>query len=61
MPRVAIELPHHRYEVLIEPGSLDRLGELVCAKAPHASCALFSDGRVAASLGARAPPQSSLF
>ena len=26
MPSVAIELPHHRYEVSIEAGNLDRLG-----------------------------------
>jgi 3-dehydroquinate synthase len=54
MPRVAIELPHHRYDVSIEPGNLDRLGEIVHAHAPHAACALFSDGAIASSLGARA-------
>jgi 3-dehydroquinate synthase len=58
MARLAIELPHHRYDVLIEPDSLDRLGEAVRARAPHAECALFSDGAVADTLGARA--QSAL-
>src|SRR5262245_52562763 len=53
MARVAIELPHHRYDVLIEAGSLDRLGEAVRARAPHSECALFSDGAVADTLGAR--------
>lgn len=54
MPSVAIELPHHRYEVSIEPGCLDRLGDIVRAKAPHGACSLFSDGAIADSLGARA-------
>jgi len=58
MARLAIELPHHRYDVLIEPGSLDRLGEAVRARAPHAECALFCDGAVAGTLGVRA--QSAL-
>jgi 3-dehydroquinate synthase len=54
MPRVAIELPHHRYEVVIEAGILERLGETVRACAPHDACALVSDGTVADSLGPRA-------
>jgi 3-dehydroquinate synthase len=54
MPSVAIALPHHRYEVSIEPGNLDRLGDVVRAKAPHAACSLFSDGAIDGSLGVRA-------
>ncbi len=46
MARVPIELPHHRYEVVIEPGALGRLGELVHAVAPHADCALLGDAAV---------------
>ncbi len=46
MARVPIELPHHRYEVVIEPGALARLGELVHAVAPHADCALLGDEAV---------------
>ena len=37
MPTVAVTLPHHRYDVFIEPGVLARLGELVREVVPSAS------------------------
>lgn len=43
MASVSVELPHHRYEVVIEPGLLARLGERVRGVAPHGRCALVSD------------------
>ncbi|MCE9589876.1 MAG: 3-dehydroquinate synthase [Planctomycetes bacterium] len=54
MPVVAVTLPHHRYEVRIEPGLLDRLGDAVKSAAPHASCALFTDSVIDATHGRRA-------
>jgi len=52
MARVPVELPHHRYEVVIEPGALSRVGELVHAVAPHADAALLGDTAVFAHYGA---------
>lgn len=46
MARVSVDLPHHRYEVVIEPGALERLGEIVHDVAPHADCALLGDAAV---------------
>ena len=43
MPAVPVVLPHHRYDVLIEPGALGRLGEIVRAVAPARAAALFFD------------------
>ncbi|MAE60428.1 MAG: 3-dehydroquinate synthase [Planctomycetaceae bacterium] len=43
MATVTINLPHHRYDVIIEPGALDRLGALARDLAPHDRCALFVD------------------
>ena len=40
MATVAIELPHDRYEVRIEPGALGRLGQWVRQVAPHQRAAL---------------------
>jgi hypothetical protein len=51
---VRVELEHRAYDVVIEPGALDRLGEHVRAAAPHSRCALFADAAVAASWGERA-------
>ena len=36
MPAVELTLPHHRYEVTIEPGALKRLGTLVLEAIPSA-------------------------
>lgn len=46
MARVSVDLPHHRYEVVIEPGALEALGEHVRAVVPHADCALLGDRAV---------------
>lgn len=54
MASVRVELPHHSYEILIEAQSLDRLGEVLRERAPHASCGLFVDGAIVANVGARA-------
>jgi 3-dehydroquinate synthase len=51
---VRVDLPERAYDVVIEPGALDRLGEHVRAVAPHARCALFADAAVARLWGARA-------
>lgn len=48
MPTVSVDLPHHRYDVHIEPGCLAQLGERVRAVAPHDRCALIADSEVAA-------------
>ncbi len=47
MATVEIALPHHRYSIVIESGSIDRLGVLVQACAPHDRCALVVDENVA--------------
>lgn len=46
MAEVAIQLPHHRYSVRIEAGSLERLGDTTRSVAPHTRCALFADAAV---------------
>src|SRR5688500_1964472 len=46
MPVVTVTLPHHRYDVLIEPGSLDGLGATVARHAPPDRCALIGDRNV---------------
>jgi 3-dehydroquinate synthase len=51
MPAVPIALPHHRYDVVIEPGALSRLGAQVRAVAPAASALLVVDRAVAATHG----------
>jgi 3-dehydroquinate synthase len=56
--RVRIELPPEssarRYDVVIEPGAIARLGEGLRAVAPHDRCALISDESVHALHGAAA-------
>lgn len=54
MKTVAVTLPQHRYEILIEPGLLARLGTVVRAVAPHKRAALLSDEVVFARFGAQA-------
>jgi 3-dehydroquinate synthase len=51
---VRVELPQRAYDVRIEPGSLDRLGEHVRSVAARGRCALFADAALAGSWGARA-------
>ena len=48
MATVTITLPHHRYDVIIEPGALARVGSLVHELAPHDRCALVVDPDVMA-------------
>lgn len=54
MPCVTVSLPHHKYEILIEPGLLEGLGELTARHAPHERCALMADRNVFDLHGARA-------
>jgi 3-dehydroquinate synthase len=51
---VSVVLPHHRYEVVVEPGTLARLGAVVRDVAPAARCALLADANVAPRHGAAA-------
>ncbi|MFA9477262.1 3-dehydroquinate synthase [Phycisphaerales bacterium AB-hyl4] len=51
MATVNVTLPHHRYEVRIEPGSLVRLGLLVREASPHDRAALVVDEQIASSHG----------
>ena len=51
MARVHVDLPHHQYDVVIEPGALDSLGEYAHAVTPHADCALLGDEAVFAHYG----------
>lgn len=46
MPVIDLKLPHHRYAIHIESGSLARLGKLVKDLAPHDRAALLADGNV---------------
>ena len=51
MATVTIRLPHHRYEILIEPGSLGKLGHRVREVAPHGQCGWVADSAVRALYG----------
>ncbi|MFP4143829.1 MAG: 3-dehydroquinate synthase [Phycisphaeraceae bacterium] len=51
MASVEIQLPHHRYEVVIEPGLLSRLGEQVRDVAPHEQATLIVDEQIASGHG----------
>lgn len=46
MATVSIQLPHHQYEIIIEPHALDRLGEIVRDVVPHNICAMLADENV---------------
>ncbi|MCX5660317.1 MAG: 3-dehydroquinate synthase [Planctomycetota bacterium] len=46
MATVELNLPHHRYQILIEPGLLARMGEQVRRVAPHRLAALMFDASV---------------
>jgi len=54
MPTLPLELPHHRYEIVIEPGALEGLGPGVRAVAPHGRAGLFMDAAVETTAGRRA-------
>ena len=43
MAVVKIDLPHHRYEVRIEPGALTQVGQWLKEVAPHDRAAMFAD------------------
>ncbi len=47
MAVIEIKLPHHRYEVRIEPGAIASLGNWAKDAAPHKRAALISDQAVA--------------
>ncbi len=51
MATVDLTLPHHRYEIHIEPGALTQLGEQVRTVAPHERAALIVDEAIADSHG----------
>ena len=46
MAVVQINLPHHRYEILIEPGVLAQVGSRIRAIAAHDRCGVVADGAV---------------
>lgn len=51
MPTVELTVPgnEHRYEIIIEPGAIDRLGERLAQLAPHAKAAAIVDQSIEAS------------
>ncbi|MEX0774462.1 MAG: 3-dehydroquinate synthase [Phycisphaeraceae bacterium] len=51
MPTIALTLPHHRYDIRIEPGALAHLGDRAKQVVPHGRAALFMDAAVAATHG----------
>ncbi len=46
MAVVTVNLPHHVYDVTIDPGALERVGEIVRGVAPQARAALLADASV---------------
>jgi len=46
MASVRVNLPHHQYEVTIEPGALAHAGPIVRSLAPHARAVLMGDSEV---------------
>lgn len=53
MPTVALNIPgrDHHYEIVIEPGALDSLGQRLAEVAPHAKAAVIVDQNIEASHG----------
>ena len=53
MPTVSLNIPgrSHGYEIVIEPGALDRLGQCVQDAAPHAKAAVIVDAQIESSHG----------
>lgn len=51
MPTVRLTLPHHAYDIVIEPGILAQAGDRVAAVAPHAHAAVVADQQVAPTYG----------
>jgi len=54
MAIVKVNLPHHRYDVIVEPHVLERLGAVTAELAPHGRCALVADAAVYEMHGAQA-------
>ncbi len=54
MATVTVTLPHHTYDVIVEPTALDRLGQITANLAPHARCGLIADDYVFSIYGPRA-------
>ncbi len=54
MATVELILPHHRYDVRIEPGLLSELGRLVHDLAPHHRAALIVDDKITDTHGKKA-------
>ncbi len=46
MATVTLQLPHHQYEIRIEPGALQSLGAWLREVAPHDRAAFFADANV---------------
>ena len=46
MPTVRLTLPHHAYDIVIDPGVLNRLGELARSVVPHDRAAMLYDQAV---------------
>ncbi|NBC96348.1 MAG: 3-dehydroquinate synthase [Deinococcus-Thermus bacterium] len=46
MAIVQVNLPHHRYDVIVQPHALQRLGAVTAELAPHGRCALVADAGV---------------
>ena len=53
MPTVELNIPgkDHRYEIIIEPGAIDALGERLAQLAPHAKAAAIIDENIESSHG----------
>lgn len=51
MPTVSLELPHHAYDIRIEPGLVNQLGDQVKAITGQSRAALFVDTNIEASHG----------
>ena len=48
MPTITLALPHHRYDILVEPGGLNKLGGLLRPLAPNHKAGLVVDSGAAA-------------
>jgi len=51
MPTVTLTLPHHQYDIRIEPGALTQLGPAMQAICPHAKAGLIVDANIETSHG----------
>ncbi len=51
MPTVKLTLPHHAYDIVIEPGALAQAGERVRAVVPHERAAVVADENIRSTYG----------